>query len=119
MTDAIGSLPAGTIALTCAIVSATLIIAMAIQAVRAGMRTWRTARAGQALLDVHLAALEERAETAIAKTLPVAERSDDLSDAASQLSDSVRDLRCLLTSVPRERARTRRRILDVLLPTED
>ena len=119
MLEAIRSLPTGTIAAICAIGSATLVVAMAAGAIRSGLRTWRSARAGQALLDVHLAALEERADIAVARTTPVAERSEELTEAASKLSDSVRELRFLLDSIPRERRRTRRRILDVLLPTEE
>lgn len=119
MMDAIGTIPASQIAGVAAGIAALAVILALVYAIRAWRRTRRTMRAGRALLDVHLAALDSRAQAASSLTGPIADRGETLAATAASLQTSVRELRILLNAIPTERTRLRRRILDVVLPTDE
>jgi hypothetical protein len=101
-------------------IAATLVlVVLLVGAVRRGMTVMRALDATSHLFDAHLTALDVHAEAMSATSTRAAGRSEQLAEAVGRLGTSVRALMFLLRSIPDERERLRRAVLDALLPTED
>ncbi|MCB0877598.1 MAG: hypothetical protein KDC46_01265 [Thermoleophilia bacterium] len=110
---------AGWIALGCGI-GALLVLAYMGWRTRQDWRRVRlTQQAAVALVDVHadrvLASIDEANE----RVGRVADDGEQLAESLAQLRGDVSRLKWLLEQVPQERARLKRAIGDLLLPTDD
>ncbi|MBC7644478.1 MAG: hypothetical protein H7123_05070 [Thermoleophilia bacterium] len=103
------------VAAVIAIVAVTLATAFL---VRVSLHMWKTMRAAEALTETHLDALDARVSRAMANLDPISGHSAELAESLELLQQSVTGLRTLVTSIPRERKRFNRRLLDALLPTD-
>jgi hypothetical protein len=110
-------LPGPMIAAVAAGIAALITICAALWVLRAGLRTWRTMTVGRDLIDLHLADLEQRAETAVLRSSAVADGSERLNQSSLSLRRSVSELRMLVQAIPIERRRALRKIADAVLPT--
>jgi hypothetical protein len=92
----------------------------------AGWRAWQDWRrlrivreAATALVDVHVARLEESVAVAGDRLGHVADHGEQLAESIAELRADVTHLRWLLDRIPAERARLRSAIGDLLLPTKE
>ena len=88
-------------------------------------RAWRvytsveqTRQAAVALVDVHRDRLEDAIVRAGDHAGALADGGEDLAEAIAGLRGDVDHLRWLLTRIPEERARLKRELLDLVLPTD-
>lgn len=91
---------------------------LTLRALLTALRTWRSVRAAQALVGVHLGSVYDRLDVTAERAEATAATSERVGRAGADLARSASDLRLLLDAVPRERARLRRVVLDTLLPTD-
>ena len=113
------SFSAAQLALVALMAAVVVVVAAAVFLTRISLRSRKTAHAAEALAGTHLDALDSRVNRALANLDPISDHSADLAESLESLQQAVQGLRTLVTSVPRERARFKRRLLDVLLPTDD
>ena len=107
------------IALAVGIVALIAVAVAGCYATRVGLRVWKTARVAEALATTHLDAFDARVTNAIDSLEPINAHTAELTDSLQSLREAVAGMQVLVTSIPNERARFRRRVLDVLFPTDD
>lgn len=104
------------------LVAATLALLLAGGCAVYALLSWwqlrRSLDAAEALADVHMQSLNGRIASVEAAAQLPARRAEDLQAQIASLQRSVAEASYLLGLIPRERARLRRRLADILLPTE-
>lgn len=113
----IDSLPTSGIALVVAIAVLVAVLVVAASVTRRALRVIRAWDAAQALLDVHLAAVDDAALDAARRADRLADSSEELAPALADLRDSIEGLQELLAAAPKHRASMLRVLADFALPT--
>ncbi|MCW2972088.1 MAG: hypothetical protein JWN72_361 [Thermoleophilia bacterium] len=112
-----GDIHAGLIAMVAGAVAALLVAVFGLRAWRRYRSLERTQRAAQALIDVHARRFDTTLVTAGSHVARLGEHAGELTESITQLRADGEHLAWMLGTIPEQRDRLRRELLDIVLPT--